>query len=189
MKSTETQKDASQLFCPNLACPARGRIAAGNIVSHGKKRERYKCRMCKRTFSAHQGTMFEGLRKPEELIVIVLTLLSYGCPPQAAVHAFGLDERTVARWQKRAGVPCQHIHEEQVMQGKLDLQHVQADEIRVKGCQKIPWMALAVMVSSRLWLGGAVSLTRDRHLADQLMRIVKACCQSLRPLLVCVSDC
>ncbi len=128
--------------------------------------------------------MFEGLRKPEELIVIVVTLLSYGCPPQAAVHAFGLDERTVARWQKRAGVHCQHIHEEQVMQGKLDLQHVQADEIRVKGCQKIPWMALAVMVSSRLWLGGAVSLTRDRHLADQLMRIVKACCQSLRPLLV-----
>jgi hypothetical protein len=27
--------------------------------------------------------MFEGLRKPMELIVIVVTLLSYGCPVQA----------------------------------------------------------------------------------------------------------
>ena len=42
--------------------------------------------------------MFAGLRKPEELIVIVVTLLAYGCPRQAIVHAYGLDERTIARW-------------------------------------------------------------------------------------------
>ena len=41
--------------------------------------------------------MFEGLRKPKTLIVIVVTRLSYGCPIQAIVRAFGLDERTVAR--------------------------------------------------------------------------------------------
>ena len=40
--------------------------------------------------------MLEGLRKPTELILIVVTLLAYGCPIQAIVHAFGLDERTVA---------------------------------------------------------------------------------------------
>jgi hypothetical protein len=40
--------------------------------------------------------MFEGLRKPKALIVIVVTLLAYGCPIQAIVQAFGLDERTVA---------------------------------------------------------------------------------------------
>jgi len=42
--------------------------------------------------------MFEGLRKPIELIIIVITLLSYRCPVQAIVQAFGLDERTVAEW-------------------------------------------------------------------------------------------
>jgi hypothetical protein len=41
--------------------------------------------------------MFEGLRKPMELIVIVVTLLCCGCPVQAIVHAFGLDERSYAR--------------------------------------------------------------------------------------------
>jgi hypothetical protein len=38
--------------------------------------------------------MFEGLRTPMDLVVIVVTLLSYGCPIQAIVHVFGLDERT-----------------------------------------------------------------------------------------------
>jgi hypothetical protein len=39
--------------------------------------------------------MWEGLRKLTKLIVVV-TLLTYGCPLQAIVHAYGLDERTVA---------------------------------------------------------------------------------------------
>src|SRR5579884_1426259 len=127
MKTTEIQPEAPQLFCPNEKCSARGKRGAGNIVSHGKKRERYKCKTCGKTFSVHQGTMFEGLRKEEELIVVVVTLLSYGCPRQAIVHAFGLDERTVARWHERAGKQSQKVHEAIVMQSKLDLEHVQAD--------------------------------------------------------------
>lgn len=184
MTSTKRLKDASQLFCPNVDCPARGKIDAGNLVSHGKKRERYKCKVCRRTFSAHQGTMMEGLRKPEELIVLVVTLLAYGCPVQAIVHALDLDERTVARWQERAGAHCQKVHEDQVMAGSLELVHVQADEIRGKGWKMIPWMGLAIMVSTRLWLGGVVSLHRDRRLADDLLTIVKACCQPLTAVLM-----
>ena len=129
--------------------------------------------------------MFEGLRKPKALIVIVVTLLAYGCPVQAIVQAFGLDERTVASWRDRAGKHCQQVHQAVVQQGHLDLVHVQADEIRVKGCKLIAWMGLAMMVSTRLWLGGVVSLTRDRKLADQLLMQVRSCCQPLRALLVC----
>lgn len=128
--------------------------------------------------------MLAGLRKAEELIVLVVTLLSYGCPRQAIVHAFGLDERTVARWQERAGQQCRKIHEARVMQAKLNLEHVQADEIRVKGHQVIPWMAMAIMVSTRLWLGGVVSERRDRKLADRCLSMVKGCCLPLCALLV-----
>src|SRR5690242_15861207 len=128
--------------------------------------------------------MFEGLRKPVELIVIVVTLLSYGCPVQAIVHAFGLDERTVASWRDRAGTHCEHVHHALVEAGKLDLVHVQADEIRVKGRKMIAWMGLAMMVSTRLWLAGTVSLTRDKGLADALMHQVRRSAQILRPLLV-----
>jgi hypothetical protein len=68
--------------------------------------------------------------------------------------------------------------------GKLDLVHVQADEIRVKGRNMIAWMGLAMMVSTRLWLAGTVRVTRDKKLADALMQQVRRSAQSLRPLLV-----
>lgn len=176
--------DASKAFCPNEACSARGKLEQGNIVIHDRKRQRYRCKVCKKTFNARRGTMFEGLRKPTDLIVMVITLLSYGCPIQAIVHAFGLDERTVADWRDRAGTHCQRVHQAILEQGQLDLVHVQADEIRVKGCKMVAWMGLALMVSTRLWLGGVVQLSRERSLADRLLSQVRHCAQTLRPLLV-----
>jgi len=176
--------DTSNQFCPNEACSARGQIGAGNITIHDRKRQRYRCKICKQTFRARRGTMFEGLRKPMEVVVIVVTLLSYGCPVQAIVHAFGLDERTVASWRDRAGAHCEQVHHALIETGKLDLVHVQADEIRVKGRNMIAWMGLAMMVSTRLWLAGTVSVTRDKGLADALLHQVRRSAQRLRPLLV-----
>ena len=118
-------------------------------------------------------------------MVIVVTLLASGCPLQAIVHAYGLDERTVASWRDRAGIHCQHVHQAEVEQGNLDLVQVQADEIRVKGRKMIAWMGLSLMVSTRLWLGGGVSLRRDSSLADRMMRQVRACSQAACALLVC----
>ncbi|EFH85357.1 conserved hypothetical protein [Ktedonobacter racemifer DSM 44963] len=176
--------EPSKAFCPNSACCARGQIGADNIVIHDRKRQRYRCTRCRKTFSARKGTMLEGLRKPTELIVIVVTLLSYGCPLQAIVHAFGLDERTVASWRDRAGVHCQRVHQDVVETAQLDLEHVQADEIRVKGCKMVAWMGLAIMVKTRLWLAGTVSLTRDRALADRILQQVRRCAEPLKALLV-----
>jgi transposase-like protein/IS1 family transposase len=182
--STPEPMDPSKAFCPNSMCSARGQRGLGNIAIHDRHRQRYRCKVCKKTFSARRGTMFEGLRKPMDLIVIVVTLLSYGCPIQAIVHAFGLDERTVADWRDRAGVHCQKVHQQLIEQGQLDLMHVQADEIRVKGRQMIAWMGLAMMVSTRLWIAGVVQHSRDRSLADHLLSQVRRCAVGLRPLLV-----
>src|SRR5207249_3413242 len=184
METFTEQMNTSQVFCPNLQCMARGQVGQGNIVIHGRQRPRYRCRTCGKTFSAKEGTLFAGLRKPTEVIVQVVTLLAYGCPVQAIVHAFGLDERTVAAWRDRAGVHCQKVHRQIVEQGQLDLMHVQADEIRVKGYKMIAWMGLAMMVSTRLWLGGVVQRSRDRHLADALLQQVRRCAACWRPLLV-----
>ena len=49
----------------------------------------------------------------------------------------------------------------------------------------IAWMGLTMMVSTRLWLAGAISLTRDSRLADHLLLQVRRCCQALRPVLIC----
>jgi IS1 family transposase len=129
--------------------------------------------------------MFEGLRTARELVIIVVTLLAFGCPVQAIVQAYGLDERTVASWRDRAGSQCQRVHQAVIEQGQLDLLHVQADEIRVKARGMVAWMGLAMMVSTRLWLGGVVGRTRDSALADRLLRQVRACSQAACALLVC----
>ncbi len=42
-----------------------------------------------------------------------------------------------------------------------------------------------MMVSTRLWLGGVVSRTRDTNLADRLLQQVRACSQAACALLVC----
>jgi transposase-like protein/IS1 family transposase len=177
--------DASSQFCPNEACSARGKIGAGNIRIHSRKRPRYKCQICKRTFSARNGTIMEGLRTEEETVMKVVVLLAYGCPLQAIVHAFGLDERTVADWQKRAGSHCQQVHEHIVEAGKVKSEHLQADEIRAKGRKIIIWIALAMDVTTRLWLAGTVSQQRDHVLTDRLFQQVRRCCQFVQGLLVC----
>jgi transposase-like protein len=74
-KTTPEAMDASSQCCPNLECIARGKVGQGTIVSHGCKRPRYRCKICGKTFSAKEGTMFAGLRTPTEVVVLVVTLV------------------------------------------------------------------------------------------------------------------
>ena len=80
-------------------------------------------------------------------------MLAYGCPVQAIVAAFDLDERTLARWQRESGSQCKRVHEHILEAGKVALLQVQADEIRIKAVGAIYWLASAMEVRSRLWLG------------------------------------
>jgi transposase-like protein len=175
--------DPTTTFCPNMACPARGQSGQGNIGIHSRKDKRFMCTECHKTFSATKGTVFYRLRTSAETVSLVVTLLAHGCPLQAIVVAFGYDERTVAGWAARAGTQGQAVQEHLVEQPR-DLGQVQADEIRVKQQGGIVWMALAMMVCSRLWLGGEVSAQRDMPLIRRLIERVRRCAAH-RPLLVC----
>ena len=77
------------------------------------------------------------------------------------------------------------MHEHLVEQPRDDLQHVQADEIWVKAQGMVLWLAMAMQVGTRLWLGAVVSERRDRSLITELMQHVRACALC-RPLLFCV---
>jgi len=177
--------DPSTRFCHNPDCPARGKVGQGNITVHSRKERRYLCDVCGKTFVATKGTPFYRLHKAADLMTIVLTLLCHGCPIQAIVAAFGLDERTVADWQARGGQHCQKVHEHIVQQRKVDVQHVQADELGVKMVGKRVWMAMALAVPSRLWLGGVISIHRDKQLINDLVKMVRSCATTLA-ILVCV---
>lgn len=166
--------DSRGVFCPNPACPASGQRDQGNIRVHGRRVARYRCTVCGRTFTPTKGTALYRLHRPTPLLVQVVTLLAYGCPPAAIVAAFGLDERTVAAWQQRAGA-----HSERVQQALVEhprpIGHVQADELRIKKQGGVVWIALALAVASRLWLGAVVQVSRDGSLAETLARLVRRC--------------
>ena len=138
-----------KLFCPNMDCPARGQVGKENIHVHSQKDQRCICEVCGQTFTTTTGTIFYRLRSDPQLVMWVIVLLAYGCPVQAVVKAFGLDERTVCDWHKRAGKHCQQIHEHLVENSQHDLQQVQADEIKVKIQNGTIWMALAIWVPTR----------------------------------------
>lgn len=175
--------DPTTVFCPNLACPARGQRGQDNIGIHSRKDQRFLCRQCHKTCSTTQGTVFYRLRTSAETVRLVVTLLAHGCPLQAIVAAFGYDERTVACWLARAGGHCQAVQVSLVEQPR-DLGQVQADEIRVKKQGGIVWMALAMMVKTRVWLAGEVSEQRDMTLIRQVIERVRRCALH-RPLLFC----
>jgi transposase-like protein len=166
--------DPQPPFCPNLDCPARGQVGEGNITSHGRKRPRSHCKVCGQTFSARRDTPFYRRRSSETLMTQVLTLVAHGCPIAAIEAAFGLQARTVRKWIAAAGQHAQAIQEQLVEQPR-DLQQVQADEIRVKMQRGILWMAMALMASTRLWLGGTVSLQRDLPLILRLAQLSGRC--------------
>jgi transposase-like protein len=175
--------DPTTVFCPDEHCPARGQTGPGHIGIHSQKEQRFICHACHKTFSARTGTVFYRLRTSAETVGLVVTLLAHGCPLQAIVAAFGFDERTVAAWWARSGRQGQAVHEHLVEQPR-DLGQVQADELRVKQQGGIVWMALAMRVKPRLWLGGEVSEQRDLPLIRRLLKRVRHCAAQ-RPLLIC----
>jgi transposase-like protein len=177
--------DPQARFCHNPDCPARGQSGLGYIRIHSRAERRYRCTACGRTFAETRGTPFYRLKKTADLVTIVLTLLCHGCPLQAIVAAFGLDERTVAAWRQRAGRHGQDFHEHHVLSGQVELGHVQADELCVKAVARRLWMAMAMAVPSRLWLGGVISPKRDLTLIMTVVRMVRAAARSLA-ILVCV---
>jgi hypothetical protein len=167
--------DPQERFCHNERCWAYARAGEGHVVIHSRKEQRYKCKRCGQTFSATKGTPLYRMHKPHELVAIVVTLLAYGCPVQAIVAAFGLDERTIHRWQEESGRQCRRVHEHIVQAGGVLSAHVQADELRVRVVGGVVWLASAISVTSRLWLGGVVQIRRDRGLIRLLLERVRSC--------------
>lgn len=141
---------------------------------------------CGKTFAATTGTPFYRLHKEAGLFVCVITLLAHGCPPQAIVAAYGLDERTVADWHGKSGQHGETVQHHFLETQPVDLGHVQADELYAKCVGGRNWMALAMAVPSRLWLGGVVSPIRNLNLIQRLVNMVRLAWIPGKALLICV---
>jgi hypothetical protein len=152
---------------------------------HRPSERRSRGATCGQTFAATTATPFSRLRTAADVVTRVLTLVSHGCPTQAIVAAFGVDERTVAAGVTRAGQHGQRVHQHVIQQGPGDLPHVQADALWVKRVGRRVWMAMALAVPPRRWLGGLISAQRDLPLSTALVQLIRSCARTLA-ILVCV---
>jgi transposase-like protein len=71
-----TQKALTQ--CPHCITETRVKV-------HSDKDRRYRCCTCRRTFSERYGTPLWNLKYPLPIVMVVLALLSHGCPLAAIV--------------------------------------------------------------------------------------------------------
>ena len=169
------------VVCPNSDCGASGRIGV-----HSTKERRYICHTCGKTFAETSGTPLFGLKHPLWVVGVVLALLACGCPVPAVVFAFGLDERTVADWQSKAGQHAKTVQQQLVCQGAVDVGQIQADELYTKTQAGPIWIATAMTVFSRLWLWGAIGWNRDAALVEPVLKQVRAAAQPHQPILFAV---
>lgn len=179
--------DPEKVFCPNMDCAARGKVGAGNIGIPSRKERRSLCHVCGQTVAETKGTPFDRLKKAKDAVTVVVTLLANGGPVQAIVAAFGLDERTVRDWLKRSGTHGQAMHQHSVEQPR-EVGQVQADEIRVKEQGPVVWRAMALMVKTRLWLGGQVSVERDLNLIMTVIEQVRRSTSALTEAVLFCTD-
>jgi len=124
------------VFCPVRVCRGYGKlggdpnhriVGCGTYDTRSGKRQMYQCAGCQTRFSETQGTVFFGLKTPQETVYRALACLAEGLGIRATARVFGVKPEDVLRWLRRAGQ-----HTEQVsayLMRHLRVEQVQLDEL------------------------------------------------------------
>jgi transposase-like protein/IS1 family transposase len=134
--------------------PAGG---VGSIIRHGfyqttsRKRRRYLCRSCGKTFCSNAGTPYYRLQHQRATFDEVATLSVEGLNKSAIARVKQIAWNTVARWLEKAAHSCRRFNDRRI--ATLAVAELQADEIRtIVGSKEHPiWIFTTIDVWSRLW--------------------------------------
>jgi transposase-like protein len=90
------------MACPNPECENFGRRGTGEIVRASRlgkrrRRQRFRCNACGRTFVGTSGTFMYGLRIPREAFLDVLLRHHSGETIQSIAESIGVGKDTVLR--------------------------------------------------------------------------------------------
>jgi transposase-like protein len=87
----------------------------------------YPCQWCKTLFSETQGTVFFGLKTPQETIYRALKALAEGVGIRATARIFDVEVDTVLLWLCRAGEHSQKVSA--YLMRNLKVEQAQLDEL------------------------------------------------------------
>lgn len=90
--------------CPTKKCPFYGKRLEGNVVVHGQKYPRFKCKNCKKTWVSTRHHFRYGLRKDLRKFELALELFRQGLSIRKIAQKVGVTPGTVQRWKKKGSI-------------------------------------------------------------------------------------
>ena len=176
------------LQCPNRRCSRLRKV--GSIIRHGfyttrcGKRRRYRCRICRKTFSSNTATPYYRLQHGRAIFDEVAALSVEGMNKSAIARVKGIAWNTVHRWLERAGVWCRRFNNQKI--NRLSVVELQADEIKtIVGSKEAPiWIFTVIEVWSRLWPSTVVGKRSYQNTLSLFRDLSKRMNLELIPLVV-----
>lgn len=98
-------------MCPCPHCLRPDTVSYGTYATRSGRRRRFRCRLCKRTFSTNTGAPHHRIQHPLWLFERVLELTHLGWSRANIAHSTGISWNTVSRWQRhvKAGDDGQEV--------------------------------------------------------------------------------
>ena len=99
-------------FCPNEACDRHGDVESAQIIRFGqtaKGTQRYRCKVCGKTFVETTGTVFYRKQTPRKDILETLALLAEGVRISSIARAKGHKEDTILDWLREAARHAEQV--------------------------------------------------------------------------------
>jgi transposase-like protein len=91
----------TQQGCPNKSCCNYDRKGAEYVSIHDHKNNRYRCRVCGKTWNAHQNEFCYGLRTNPVKVRRAVDMLRAGIPVRKIARLVDVSAGTVMRWKKK----------------------------------------------------------------------------------------
>jgi len=126
----------NHVFCPQKTCRGFGQLGPhpdhrivgyGTYTTRSGQRQLYRCQWCHTVFSETQGTVFYGLKTPEETVYRALAALAEGLGIRATARVFGVKPADILRWLRRAGQHCEQVSA--YLMRNLHVEQAQMDEL------------------------------------------------------------
>lgn len=115
-------------FCPNPECVVYGDTEAKAIIRHGKTRQgrqRFQCKVCKKTFNERHGTLFYNRKTDEKDILECLALLAEGVRISSISRSKGIKEDAILSFLREAAHHAEQV--EAILLNDYRISQVQID--------------------------------------------------------------
>lgn len=90
--------------CPNPNCTTFGKVDGKNIAIHDPKNNRFRCRLCKKTWVGHRREYTYGLKTNLAITNRAFELLKAGYSIRTTAKFSHVSPSTVMRWKKRMNI-------------------------------------------------------------------------------------